>query len=59
MAATISSYPVEVILDFEAALERAMEMAPTIVVTGSNHTVGDAMKYLEIPVGLLGPSGAG
>lgn len=59
VAATISSYPVEVILDFEAALERAMEMAPTIVVTGSNHTVGDAMKYLEIPVGLLGPSGAG
>jgi dihydrofolate synthase/folylpolyglutamate synthase len=59
VAETISSYPVEVILDFEAALERAMEMAPTIVVTGSNHTVGDAMKYLEIPVGLLGPSGAG
>jgi len=54
VAARISSYAVEVIVDFEAALERAAELAPTIVVTGSNHTVGDAMKYLDIPVGLLG-----
>lgn len=53
VADTISSYPVEVIVDFEAALEQAMRMAPTVVVTGSNHTVGDAMRYLDIPVGLL------
>jgi dihydrofolate synthase/folylpolyglutamate synthase len=53
VSATISSYPVEVIEDFGAALERAEQVARTIVVTGSNHTVGDAMKILEIPVGLL------
>ncbi|HSG81207.1 MAG TPA: folylpolyglutamate synthase/dihydrofolate synthase family protein [Gemmatimonadota bacterium] len=59
VAATVASYPVEVIVDFEAALERAMQVATTVVITGSNHTVGDAMKYLEIPVGLLSPGGAG
>jgi folylpolyglutamate synthase/dihydropteroate synthase len=39
--------------DFSGALERAMEMGQTIVVTGSHHTVGDAMRYLNIPVGPL------
>ncbi len=53
VAATISSYAVEVIEDFAEALERAMEIGRTIVVTGSHHTVGDAMRYLNMPVGLL------
>lgn len=53
VAGTISRYAVEVVEDFSAALERAMEMARTIVVTGSHHTVGDAMRYLKIPVGPL------
>jgi dihydrofolate synthase/folylpolyglutamate synthase len=59
VAATISSYSVEVIEDFSAALERAMDVGQTIVVTGSNHTVGDAMRYLDIPVGLLREKGGG
>ncbi len=52
VAATISSYAVEVIEDFSEALERAMQLGRTIVVTGSHHTVGDAMRYLDVPVGL-------
>lgn len=53
VVAAISSYPVEVIEEFDAALERATELAQTIVVTGSNHTVGDAMRRLDIPTALL------
>ncbi|MEE9133754.1 MAG: folylpolyglutamate synthase/dihydrofolate synthase family protein [Gemmatimonadota bacterium] len=53
VAAAISSYPVEVIEEFDAALERATELAQTIVVTGSNHTVGDAMRRLDIPAALM------
>jgi dihydrofolate synthase/folylpolyglutamate synthase len=49
-AATISSYRVEVIEDFEAAIGYAAERAGTIVVTGSHYTVGDAMRHLGIPV---------
>jgi dihydrofolate synthase/folylpolyglutamate synthase len=52
VAATISSYAVEVIEDFAEALERATQLGRTIVVTGSHHTVGDAMRYLNVPVGL-------
>jgi dihydrofolate synthase/folylpolyglutamate synthase len=52
VAATVPGYPVEVVTDFDAALARAAEAGPTIVVTGSNYTVGDAMSRLEIPVGL-------
>jgi len=52
VAATISSYAVEVIEDFSEALERAMQLGRTVVVTGSHHTVGDAMRYLGVPVGL-------
>jgi dihydrofolate synthase/folylpolyglutamate synthase len=52
VAGTISSYPVEVIEDFAAAMQRASQVASTVVVTGSNHTVGDAMRHLDIPVGL-------
>lgn len=50
VAGTISSYPVEVVEDFDSALARAAELAQTVVVTGSNHTVGDAMRRLEISV---------
>ncbi len=59
VAATVSSYPVQVIEDFAAALEHAASAAPTIVVTGSHHTVGDALQRLKIPVGLLQPRAAG
>jgi dihydrofolate synthase/folylpolyglutamate synthase len=59
VAGRISSYPVEVIEDFAAALDRASQVARTIVVTGSNHTVGDAMDHLDIPVGLLGTGRVG
>ena len=53
VASTISSYAVEVIEDFDAALARAAELAQTVVVTGSNHTVGDAMRRLDIPVSFM------
>lgn len=59
VAARVSSYPLVVIEDFSEALDYAAGMAPTIVVTGSHHTVGDAMQALNIPVGLLQPSAAG
>jgi dihydrofolate synthase/folylpolyglutamate synthase len=44
--------PVRVIPDFAAALGRAETLAPhgCVVVTGSFHTVGDAMLALGIPV---------
>lgn len=47
-----SSIPVRVIPDLAAAVQRAETMAPygTILVTGSVHTVGDALAALEIPV---------
>lgn len=57
VAATISSYSVEVIEDFAAALEHASQVASTIVVTGSNHTVGDAIRELGMPVSLLATDG--
>jgi dihydrofolate synthase/folylpolyglutamate synthase len=40
-----------VIEDFEAALNRATTLAPhgTILVTGSVHTVGDALATLQLP----------
>ena len=52
VAARISGYPVEVIGDFGSALESAKAKARTVVVTGSHYTVGDAMRLLDIPVGL-------
>lgn len=52
VAATLPGYRVEVIEDLGSALERAAQLAPTVVVTGSHHTVGDAMQLLDIPVGL-------
>ncbi len=59
VAARVSSYPVKVVEDFQEALDYAAALAPTVVVTGSHHTVGDAMQALNIPVGLLQPSAAG
>jgi dihydrofolate synthase / folylpolyglutamate synthase len=43
--------PVRVVPSLEAAVQRASTLAPhgTVVVTGSVHTVGDAMRVLEIP----------
>lgn len=52
VAKTVPGYGVQVVPDFEVALERARAGAPTIVVTGSTYTVGDAMRLLEIPVSL-------
>jgi len=45
--------PVRVIPELEAALQRAETLAPygTVLVTGSVHTVGDALAALEIAVG--------
>ena len=38
----------EVIRDFDRALVRGSEEGTTVVVTGSFHTVGDAMARLEV-----------
>jgi dihydrofolate synthase/folylpolyglutamate synthase len=40
--------PVERIDDFDAALARADASGATILVTGSFHTVGDAMQRLQV-----------
>ncbi|HEX8904509.1 MAG TPA: hypothetical protein VF771_06690, partial [Longimicrobiaceae bacterium] len=44
--------PVRVIPDVAAALQRAETLAPhgTVLVTGSVHTVGDALHELGIPI---------
>ena len=39
---------VEAIADFDAALARAMAAGETVVITGSFHTVGDAMTRLQV-----------
>jgi dihydrofolate synthase/folylpolyglutamate synthase len=52
--AVANARPPEAIADFERALGRAASLAPegTVVVTGSVHTVGGAMKLLGVgPVG--------
>jgi len=47
-----SSIPIRVIPDFTAAVQRAETLAPhgTVLVTGSVHTVGDAMAELGLPI---------
>jgi dihydrofolate synthase/folylpolyglutamate synthase len=47
-----SPIPIRVIPDFAAAVQRAETLAPhgTVIVTGSVHTVGDALAELGIPV---------
>ncbi len=52
VAEFVGGSAVEVIENFDAALARAADIAATILVTGSNHTVGDAMKHLGMAVGL-------
>jgi dihydrofolate synthase / folylpolyglutamate synthase len=37
-----------VLRDFDRALVRAAEWGATVLVTGSFHTVGDAMARLEV-----------
>ena len=51
-AGVFSGVPVRIIPDFSTALQRAETMAPhgTVLVTGSVHTVGDALAELGIPV---------
>ena len=46
--ADAQSLPVERIDDFDAALQRADALGATILVTGSFHTVGDAMERLQV-----------
>jgi len=41
-------YTVDTLADFDAALARGQAVAQTIVVTGSFHTVGDAMLRLQV-----------
>jgi len=49
--AATSGVPIRIIPDFSAALRRAETLAPhgTVLVTGSVHTVGDALIELGIP----------
>lgn len=42
------SIPMEAITDFDAALARASSLGATTLVTGSFHTVGDAMARLQL-----------
>jgi dihydrofolate synthase/folylpolyglutamate synthase len=46
--ATEHGWPAELVPDFDAALARATELGATVVVTGSFHTVGDAMTRLQV-----------
>ncbi len=41
-------WSVELQVDFDVALERAATLGATVVVTGSFHTVGDAMTRLQV-----------
>jgi dihydrofolate synthase/folylpolyglutamate synthase len=58
-ARSVPGYPVRVIEDFGEALAHAERAAATVVVTGSHHTVGDAMRQLGVPVNLLQPKAVG
>lgn len=46
---SIPGHQIEVVSDFERAMNRARELAGdgTVLVTGSNHTVGDALRVLS------------
>lgn len=58
-ARSVAGYPVKVIEEFGEAMDYAEGIASTVVVTGSNYTVGDAMRHLKMNVGLLPVKGAG
>ena len=51
-AEVVAGLDTMVCLDFGEAIKRAGELANrgTVVVTGSNHTVGDALKVLRLPL---------
>jgi len=46
--ATAQELPIVVAEDFDTALHRASDGAGTVLVTGSFHTVGDAMDRLQV-----------
>ena len=46
--ARAKGWAAEVVRDFDQALARAVEEGETVVVTGSFHTVGDAMSRLQV-----------
>jgi dihydrofolate synthase/folylpolyglutamate synthase len=48
MYASAAGLSAEVIVDFDAALDVATRTAATVVITGSFHTVGDAMSRLQV-----------
>jgi dihydrofolate synthase/folylpolyglutamate synthase len=45
--ARTNGWKAELIADFDEALKAAPTRAPTVLVTGSFHTVGDAMDRLK------------
>ncbi len=58
---SVPGYEVEVVREFGRALIRARELAAggTVLVTGSNHTVGDALRVLLAEIAPVGFDGAG
>ena len=46
--ARAAGWSAEVITDFDAAIDRATEIGATVLITGSFHTVGDAMVRLQV-----------
>jgi len=46
--ARANGWAAEVVRDFDRALERGAEEGETVVITGSFHTVGDAMTRLQV-----------
>ena len=46
--AAVEGLPMQRVDDFALALEQARERAATVLVTGSFHTVGDAMERLQV-----------
>ena len=45
--ARAAGWSAEVITDFDAAIDRATASGATVLITGSFHTVGDAMVRLQ------------
>ena len=45
--AHVAGWSAEVVMDFDAAIARAVSVGATVLVTGSFHTVGDAMTRLQ------------
>jgi dihydrofolate synthase / folylpolyglutamate synthase len=46
--AAAQGWRAELVSDFDAAMERALGIGETVLVTGSFHTVGDAMARLQV-----------